>query len=306
MEEYVLQTKDLSKKYKNDFAVNSVNLNIKRGEIYGFIGENGAGKTTMIRMITGLAAPTSGEIYLFGEHPKSELDNARKRIGTLIERPAFYPNMTAYQNLEAARIQKGIPEKGRVTKTLEFLQLGDTRDKKVKDFSLGMKQKLGIAMALLGEPELLILDEPINGLDPMGIISIRDLLKKLNTEKNTTIIISSHILGELHQIATCYGIIHKGKLLEEITATELDERCKKSLTIKVDDINKAAFVLENELNVANYKILPDETIKLYEYVDNSKLVSATLAKAGIIIEQIMATGDNLEEYFINLVGGADK
>ena len=303
MNEYILKTKGLSKKYRNDFAVDGVNLNVKRGAIYGFIGENGAGKTTMVRMITGLAAPTAGTIELFGEHTGKGLSNARKRIGALIERPAFYPDMTAYENLEASRIQKGIPGKEAVTKILELVGLNDTKKKKVKNFSLGMKQKLGIAMALLGEPEFLILDEPINGLDPMGIIEVRELLKKLNKEKDITILISSHILGELHQLATCYGIIHKGKMLEELTAKELDEKCKRSLNIKVDDVNKAALILERELNIDNYKVLPDETIKLYEHVDNPRMVSAALAKAGIIIEQIMAKGDNLEEYFMNLVGG---
>ncbi|OPJ64231.1 ABC transporter ATP-binding protein [Clostridium oryzae] len=306
MSEYILKIKDLSKKYKGNAVVDNINLSVRKGEIYGFIGENGAGKSTTVRLITGLAAPSSGTIELFGEDTEKGLSNARKRIGALIERPTFYPDMTAYQNLEACRLQKGIPGKGCIDEILELLELSDTKRKKLKDFSLGMKQKLGIAIALLGDPEFLILDEPINGLDPMGIIEIRNLLKKLAKEKNMTILISSHILGELYQLATCYGIIHKGKMLEELTSKELDEKCKKCLNIKVDDVNKAVFVLENELNVSDFKVMPDETIKLYEHVDNSKLVSSTLAKAGIIIEQIMAKGDNLEEYFINLIGGADK
>ncbi|APC81245.1 ATP-binding cassette domain-containing protein [Clostridium botulinum] len=303
MSEYILKTTNLSKKYKKDFVVDSVNISIKRGEIYGFIGENGAGKTTFIRMITELVAPTNGEIKLFSKEKADELGNVRKRIGALIERPAFYPYMTAYENLEAFRIEKGIPGKECIDKILKSVGLYEDRNKKLKNFSLGMKQKLALAIALLGDPEFLILDEPINGLDPMGIKEIRELLKKLNKEKNITMLISSHILGELYQLATCYGIIHKGKLMEQITLKELDEKCKRSLSIKVDDVNKAATILETELSRNNFKVLPDGTIKLYDYVDNSRLVSSTLTKQNIIIDQIMPNESNLEEYFINLVGG---
>ncbi|MHB9944211.1 bacitracin ABC transporter ATP-binding protein [Clostridium botulinum] len=306
MSEYILNTTNLSKKYKKDFVVNNLNISIKRGEIYGFIGENGAGKTTFIRMITGLVAPTNGEIELFSKEKGDGLGHVRKRIGALIEKPAFYPYMTAYQNLEAFRIEKGIPGKECIDKILKSVGLYEDRNKKLKNFSLGMKQKLALAIALLGDPEFLILDEPINGLDPMGIKEVRDILKKLNKEKNITMLISSHILGELYQLATCYGIIHKGKLMEQITLKELDEKCKRSLSIKVDDVNKAATILETELSTINFKILPDGTIKLYDYVDNSKLVSSTLTKANIIIDQIMPNESNLEEYFINLVGGDHK
>ncbi|EJE7234072.1 ABC transporter ATP-binding protein [Clostridium sporogenes] len=306
MSEYILKTTNLSKRYKKDFAVNNLNISIKRGEIYGFIGENGAGKTTFIRMITGLVYPTSGEIKLFSKEKGDELSNVRKRIGALIERPAFYPYMTAYENLEAFRIEKGIPGKECIDKTLKSVGLYEDKNKKLKNFSLGMKQKLALAIALLGDPEFLILDEPINGLDPMGIKEIRELLKKLNKEKNITMLISSHILGELYQLATCYGIIHKGKLMEQITLKELDEKCKRNLSIKVDDVNKAAAILETELSTNNFKVLPDGTIKLYDYVDNSRLVSSTLTKQNIIIDQIMPNESNLEEYFINLVGGDFK
>ncbi|APF28293.1 ABC transporter family protein [Clostridium sporogenes] len=306
MSEYILKTTNLSKRYKKDFAVNNLNISIKRGDIYGFIGENGAGKTTFIRMITGLVYPTSGEIKLFSKEEGDELGNVRKRIGALIERPAFYPYMTAYENLEAFRIEKGIPGKECIDKTLKSVGLHEDKNKKLKNFSLGMKQKLALAIALLGDPEFLILDEPINGLDPMGIKEVRELLKKLNKEKNITILISSHILGELYQLATCYGIIHKGKLMEQITLKELDEKCKRNLSIKVDDVNKAAAILETELSTNNFKVLPDGTIKLYDYVDNSRLVSSTLIKQNIIIDQIMPNESNLEEYFINLVGGDFK
>lgn len=243
---------------------------------------------------------------LFSKEEGDELGNVRKRIGALIERPAFYPYMTAYENLEAFRIEKGIPGKECIDKTLNSVGLYEDRNKKLKNFSLGMKQKLALAIALLGDPEFLILDEPINGLDPMGIKEVRELLKKLNKEKNITMLISSHILGELYQLATCYGIIHKGKLMEQITLKELDEKCKRNLSIKVDDVNKAAAILETELSTNNFKVLPDGTIKLYDYVDNSRLVSSTLTKQNIIIDQIMPNESNLEEYFINLVGGDFK
>lgn len=303
MNEYVLKTINLSKRYKKDLVVDNVNISIKKGDIYGFIGENGAGKSTTIRMITGLSEPTAGNIKLFGVDSKDKSRNFRKRMGALIEGPAFYPNMSAYKNMEVCRIQKGIPGKTCIEETLEFVGLSQTKDKKVKNFSMGMKQKLGLAMALLGNPEFLILDEPVNGLDPMGIVNMREKLKKINREKDMTILISSHILGELYQLATCFGIIHKGKLLEEITLKQLNEKCKKNLNIKVDDVNKAVIILERELKTDKFKVLSDGSIALYDYLDNSGMVSTALAKSGIIIQQIMSKGDNLEEYFMNLVGG---
>ncbi|MBI6875658.1 ATP-binding cassette domain-containing protein [Clostridium aciditolerans] len=301
--EYVLRTINLIKKYRNNLVVDGVNINIKQGEIYGFIGENGAGKTTIFRMITGLASPTDGSIELFGEHREKKMAILRKRIGALVERPALYIGMTAYENLEACRLQKGIPGRESVEKVLELLKIYDIKDKKVKDFSLGMKQKLGIALALLGDPEFLILDEPINGLDPIGIMEVREALKKLNKERNTTILISSHILRELYEIATSYGILHKGKILEELTSKQLNEKCRRSLSIKVDNLNKALLVLERKLNINNFKVLPDGTIRVYQYVDNPGIISTAIFKEDIVIEQIMPSEENLEDYFKSLIGG---
>ncbi|MCC9296302.1 ATP-binding cassette domain-containing protein [Clostridium sp. WLY-B-L2] len=303
MTDYVVKTTDLSKKYKNNLVVNNLNLNIKRGKIYGFIGENGAGKSTTLRMLTGLSKPTSGKINLFGFDSENKISNIRKRIGALIESPAFYPNMSAYENLEACRIQKGIPGKKCTKKVLEFVDLSNCGKKKLKNFSMGMKQKLGLAIALIGNPELLILDEPVNGLDPIGIVQMREKLKKLNKDKNMTIIISSHILGELYQLASCFGIIHRGKLVEELTLKALNKKCRRSLNIKVDNIQKTAVILERKLNTTNFTVLPDKTIALYDYIDNPGKVSSILSKENITIEQILATGENLENYFINLVGG---
>jgi ABC-2 type transport system ATP-binding protein len=303
MSEYVLRTNHLSKKYKNQFALDKVDLAIKKGSIYGFIGQNGAGKSTLIRVVTGLAYPTSGSIELFGKSNQQELIQERKRIGTIIEGPALYPQMTAAENLEAHRLLKGIPGKDCVEKTLALVGLLETGKKKAKNFSLGMKQRLGLGIALLGDPEFLILDEPINGLDPMGVVEIRELLKKLNQEYGITILISSHILSELHLLATHYGIIHKGKLLEQLTVRELNEKCQQYIHVKVDNPDKAAIIFETKLGTTKYEVMADGTIKLFKYLDTPGRVSKTLADEGLIIEQFMPMGEDLETYFSNRIGG---
>jgi ABC-2 type transport system ATP-binding protein len=303
MNEYVLKTNQLSKKYQNKMALNKVNVTIKKGSIYGFIGQNGAGKSTLIRLITGLAYPTTGTFELFGENSERELIKARKRIGTIIEGPALYPQMTAAENLEAHRLLKGIPGKDCIDQTLKIVGLEDAGKKKAKNFSLGMKQRLGLGIALLGDPEFLILDEPINGLDPMGVVEIRELLKKLNQEYGITILISSHILSELHLLATHYGIIHNGELLEQLSAKELNEKCQHYLHIKVDNPNKAATVIESRIGAQEFEVMPDGTMKLYAYVDVPGKVSKTLTDEGLIIEEFMPMGEDLETYFSNRIGG---
>ncbi|WP_175614677.1 ABC transporter ATP-binding protein [Piscibacillus halophilus] len=303
MNDYVLKTSQLSKQYHNKLALQDVNLSIKKGTIYGFIGQNGAGKSTLIRLIAGLGNSTTGTFELFGASNGRELNEARKRIGTIIEGPALYPNMTAHENLEAHRLLKGIPGKECIERTLTKVGLLDTGKKKVKNFSLGMKQRLGLAIALLGDPEFLILDEPINGLDPMGVVEIRELLKKLNQEYEITILISSHILSELHLLATHYGIIHNGKLLEELSAKELNNRCQQYLHIKVDQINKASTILETQFETQNFEVMPDGTIKLFAYVDQPGKVSKALTNEGLVIEQFMPMGEDLEAYFTHLIGG---
>lgn len=303
MTEYILKTINLSKRHKNKMIVDSINMNIKRGDIYGFIGENGAGKTSLLRLIAGLTKTTSGSIILFDNDDKNEvgINSQRKRIGALVESPSLYLDMTAYQNLEIIRLNRGIPGKQNIDKVLDLVNLKDTKKKKVKDFSLGMKQKLAIAIALLGDLEFLILDEPINGLDPVAIIEIRELLKRLNKEKNMTILISSHILKELNQLATTYGVISKGKLIEEFTTSELEDRCRLSLEIKIDDVNKAVTVIEKDLNSQNYKIIKNDTIKLYDFINNPGKVSTALSMNNIEIHQISAVGDDLENYYMNLI-----
>lgn len=307
MSEFVLRTHQLTKKYKHDFALKNINVSIKKGDIYGFIGQNGAGKSTMLRLITGLAFPTSGTIELFGnsQHP-NRLIEAQKRMGAVIEHPALYPNMTAYENLEVHRLQKGIPGKECIEQTLELVGLNDTKKKKVKNFSLGMKQRLGLGIALLSDPEFLILDEPTNGLDPMGIVELRELIKKLNHERGLTVLVSSHILSELDLLATRYGIIHKGMLLEQLTAKQLVEKCRQYLRIKADHPPAAAAILENDLSTNDFEVMPDGTIKLYSHLDQVRHVSRTLTNNGLVLEHLSLNGDSLESYFSKLIGGVEE
>ena len=303
MNEVILKTYNITKKYGNQLAVDNVNMTIKKGEIYGFIGQNGAGKTTLIRLITGLIHKSAGEIELLGANGENELNKARTMIGSLIETPSFYTNMTARENLEVSRLVRDIPGKKCIDEVLDLVGLKDVEKKKVKNFSLGMRQRLGIANALMGNPKLLILDEPINGLDPMGIIEIRELLKKINKEKDMTILISSHILSELSELATTYGIISKGKLIEEITAKELSEKCRQYISLKVDDTSRAVTLLERELGISDYEVLENKNIKVFSNLDNVGAVNSLLSKSGVIVESINVKGENLEEYFMNTIGG---
>lgn len=303
MTEYILQTFGLTKQYGKNTAVNNVNMKIKKGDIYGFIGRNGAGKTTMIRMITGLVTPTKGEIELFSQKGKKNISTGLPRIGSIIEHPALYPDFTGYENMELRSKLLGIPDKQIINRILDTVDLSDVGRKKVKNFSLGMRQRLGLALALLGNPDFLILDEPINGLDPEGIVEMRKLLKRLNEEQGITILISSHILGELSKLATRYGVINNGILVEEFTAKELEERCKRYLSIKVNDKAKASFVLENVFQTNNYDVMPDNTIKVYDLLDMSGEICLELAKNGVKIYSIESKGDDLEEYFMKLMGG---
>ena len=303
MKKVVLKTYNITKKYGEQLAVDNVNMTIKKGDIYGFIGQNGAGKTTLIRLITGLIHKSGGEIELLGANEENELNKARTMVGSLIESPSLYTNMTARENLEVSRLVRNIPGKKCIDEVLELVGLKDVEKKKVKKFSLGMRQRLGIANALMGNPKLLILDEPINGLDPMGIVEIRELLKKINKEKDMTILISSHILSELSELATTYGIISNGKLIEEITAKQLSEKCRQYIDLKVDDTARAVILLERELGISDYEVLEDSNIKVFSNLDNVGEVNSLLSRSGIIVESISVKGENLEEYFMNKVGG---
>ena len=292
--EYILRTNTVSKKYTNYYAVDKVSISIKKGEIYGLIGKNGAGKSTLMKMIAGLIEPSEGPIELFGNFvPQTE----RYRIGCVIESPALYAELTAKQNLEVFRKAYGLSSKESVQQILKQVGLSQYENKIVKKFSLGMKQRLAIGIALLGNPDFLILDEPINGLDPTGIQDMRNFLLKLNREEHITIMISSHILGELSKIATKYGIIKNGKLIEEITAKELNEKCQCCLKIKASDTAQAAILIEKNLHTKNYEILSDNNIRIFEYVDNPGIVNSLLVNHGISVDECTVTKESLEDYF---------
>lgn len=303
MNEYVLKTNSLTKSYHGVNALHDVSLTLEGGKIYGLIGQNGAGKTTLMRLVAGLSFPTSGSIELFGHTGEKALQIERKRLGCMVEYPSLTPNMTARENLKLHRIIRGIPNKEVEDELLELVGLADTGKKKAKNFSLGMKQRLGIAIALLGNPELLILDEPINGLDPLGVVEVRNLLKKLCEELQMTILISSHNLPELYQTATDYIIIHKGEIKQTLTLPQLEECCKHHLLISCEQPEKLVSVLEMKLNTTNCKVMPNKTVKLYEYLDEKERVSKVLFENGIIVTNLSNEGDTLEDYFISIVGG---
>lgn len=297
--EYVLQTDALTKIYGNAKVVNEVSMHVAKGSIYGFIGKNGAGKTTFMRMVCGLASPTSGSMTLFGS---TELEKQRMRIGTLIEHPGIFPSMTAYENLETIRRSLGITEKNRIDEMLALTGLSDAGKKKTKNFSMGMKQRLGIAISLIRNPDFLILDEPINGLDPSGIKEVRDLLLKLNREKQMTILISSHILGELSKIATHYGIIRDGTLIEEFEASELEMRCRRCLKLTVKNPQQATSVLESTLDIHNYDVPEPETIRIFERLESSAEINRVMIENGVILQESYLAGQDLEGYFMELLG----
>lgn len=302
MSDLIIKTNQLTKKFKTVTALEDVNMEIKQGQIYGLVGKNGAGKTTLLRLITGQSNVSQGEISLFGT-TGVKIEAQRKRIGSIIEMPAFFPYLTAKQNLEYYRIQRGIPGKDIVDETLQEVGLADTGNKKFKSFSLGMKQRLGLALAIMNKPELLLLDEPINGLDPFGIIEIRNLLLKLNREKNVTILISSHILSELENLVTDYGFIDKGRLIKQLSAEELSAECCRYMEVKVDNTEKMTALLETKISCRNYKVVPDGSIHIYENLDKPNLVSELAISSGIELYGIHVKEMNLENYFIQLVGG---
>jgi ABC-2 type transport system ATP-binding protein len=303
MNKYVLKTNNLKKSYSGVNALDDVSVTLETGKIYGLIGQNGAGKSTFMKLVTGLSFPTSGTIELFGHSGDKDLQMERKRIGAMIEYPSLVPNMTAKDNLRFHRIMKGIPNKEIEDELLDFVGLSDTGKKKAKNFSLGMKQRLGIAIALIGDPEFLILDEPINGLDPLGVVEIRNLLKKLCKEKQVTILISSHNLPELYQTATDYIIIHKGEIKETLTLEKLEENCKHHILINCDNPEKLTSILETELQTTNFKVMPNREIKLYDYLDKKDLVAKMIFENGIITTKFSIEGDTLENYFISVIGG---
>ena len=302
--EYILTTKDLTKKYKKFKAVSKVNMHVEKGAIYGFIGRNGAGKTTFLKIISGLSSQTKGELTIMGK-TGAELSSVRDKIGCLIEAPGIIPKMNAYDNIKMKCIAKGIHDKKYIEDLLTLVGLADTGKKPAKKFSLGMRQRLGIALALVGNPEMLVLDEPINGLDPQGIVEVRDLILKLNQERNITIIISSHILGELSKLCTHYGIINQGKLMIELSNEELIDKCSSKLDIEVSDTDKAIGVI-NELGIAKYKVTSTNHIELFENIEDSALINERLVKSGVAVSELSKNNEDLENYFIRLTGGEEE
>lgn len=299
MQEIVLQTNNLTKKYKDFVALDNATITIHKGDIYGLIGRNGAGKTTLMKTITTLTNKTGGSFSLFDS--EEELTESKRRIGCLIESPAFFDNLTAYQNLKYYSIQKGIVDEKQIDKVLKTVDLYKERNKKFKKFSLGMKQRLGIAFAILDNPDFIILDEPINGLDPIGIKEIRDTLKRLNEEEKITILISSHILSELYLIANHFCFIDKGRIIKDVSKEELDLECSKCIVIRTKDVKKATVVLEKELSTTNYKVIDNTEIRLYDYLENSVKVNKTLLSNDIEIMGIYESGISLEDYFDSLI-----
>ena len=303
MNNTVIKLRDISKKRGQTEILNHLNMTVYQKDIYGFIGQNGAGKSTTMKIIMSLIKETQGQLELF-----DSLDNQinRSRIGAIIENPAFYPYMTAYENLKYYVQYKGIVEINSIEKVLKMVGLENVRKKKYKNYTLGMKQRLGLALALINNPDLLILDEPLNGLDPQGIVELREILSHLNKKYGITMLISSHILDELEMIATRYGFIHQGQMIEEITAEKLQEKLKKYISLDVENIGLASITLEQKLHTENFKVMDDHTIYLYDFVNESSLVATTLIQEGVILNKMNISNVSLENYYLSLIKGVES
>lgn len=303
MKECVIETNALSKTYGSQKVLDRVSIHVERGEIYGLIGDNGAGKSTLFKVLAGKSLADAGELALFGQSTKKGLVQSRARMGVLVEEAGFFPSLSVEQNLEYYRRLKGIPGKACVGKVMAQVGLLEKRQTSSKKLSMGMKKRLGIAIALLGDPELLILDEPINGLDPSSIVGMRRLLQQLNTEHNTTILMSSHILSELQQTATTFGFLEKGQLIRETTAQALHDQCMEYLTLMVSDIEGYLVLLEEYYPEELYKVLPDRLIQLMNPKHSSETYSALAAKNGILVTGMAWHEYTLEDYFMQLKEG---
>lgn len=303
MGETILKTNQLTKIYKKQPVLHDVSIELKEGRIYGLIGENGAGKSTLMKIISGISFQTEGSFELFGKSSDKEIQQQRKRIASMIEQPAISPDMTAKGNLKYHRYMRGIPNEELDDEILQLVGLTGTNNKKAKHFSLGMKQRLGIAIALLTNPELLILDEPVNGLDPQGVVEIRQLLTRLCEERQMTILISSHNLPELYLTTTDYIIIHKGKIMKQMTQQQLDEECRHYIRIGCTAPEQCVHVLEAVLKTQNFQVMPNKTIKLYDFLEDLGDVSTALFENGITLTEFSLQGDTLENYFLTLIGG---
>lgn len=302
MREIVLQTKGLSKNYKSFAALDHVDMTVYRQDIYGLIGRNGAGKTTIMKIVTGLTEKSGGEFEIFSKKGASA-EKEKRRIGCLIENPAFFGSLTAWQNLKYYALQKGITDEKQIDEALALVNLTEVKNKKFKKFSLGMKQRLGIAFAVLDNPDLIILDEPINGLDPIGISELRSTFQRLCSERGITFVISSHILSELYLVANRFLIIEKGRVLKELTKEELDLACMRCLVVKTGDTKRAAVVLEDELGISEYKVIDSGELRVYETGVKPEELNRALIRNDVPVSGIFETGISLEDYFKSLVEG---
>lgn len=299
----IIKTTDLTKQYGTHKAVDSLNLNVNKGQIYGFLGQNGAGKTTTIRMLLGLIRPTSGRMELFGERIDTGPGQLLKRIGSMIEFSGFYENLTARENLQINARLLGIHKPEALQEALEIVSLHQETKKLVGSYSLGMKQRLGIARAIMHHPELLILDEPTNGLDPVGIKEMRGLIRTLAKERQMTILISSHILPEVEQLADRIGIVHQGRLLEEISMDELRARNRHYMEFQVSDDNKAVLLLEQRLGITDYVARGGGIVRIYSHLGQQAQLNRLFVEQGIDVSRIDVKGERLEDYFVRLIGG---
>ena len=302
MKEYAIETKAVSKSYGNILALDEVSIHIKHGEIYGLVGDNGAGKTTLLKTLAGHIWTDKGEVSLLGQQGEKNLEKLRKQIGFMIEEAGFFPRMSVEKNIEYLRILKGIPGKEMTEEVLKLVGLWERRKSKCKELSMGMKQRLGLAMAMIGEPAILILDEPINGLDPSGIVEFRNILSRLNREKNITILLSSHILSELEQMATVLGFMSKGKLIEEVGIEEIKGKCMDFFEIEVSDTETYVALLDNDFPKEQYKILPNKIIRIYNPKRSIEAYSSLAAKNNVPIIGLKSCQYSLEEYYMNLKG----
>lgn len=300
MREVAIKTNQLSKKYKSFVALDNANITVYKDDIYGIVGRNGAGKTTLMKIITGLTNKTSGEYEIFSKKD-TELSNQRRRIGCLIENPAFFGNMSAHDNLKYYCIQKGITNKNKIDEVLEIVNLTKVANKKFKDLSLGMKQRLGIALAIIDDPDMVVLDEPINGLDPIGISELREIFHKMNVERGITILISSHILSELYTVATRFVFIDKGKVIKEITKDELNFECQRCNVVRTNSVNDAVRIAEEVLHARDYKVINDREIRFYSNEIPRIKLCRTLIEQGVDVDELFETGINLEDYFKSLL-----
>lgn len=302
MEEIVLETKNLTKRYKNHTVLDNVSITLRKKHIYGFVGENGAGKTTLMRIVTGLSLPDSGTYSILGKEDPADREKMRKFIGSMIERPALYPNLSVLQNMELQRVLVGNPDRRASDKALELMDLSECMTKTVKDLSTGIQQRLGIAMTLLGNPKLLILDEPANGLDPKHLAALRNLLKKLSQEREVTVLLSSHILSELYQLATDYILLHGGKVVETLSHEELEAKCRNYVCVRTNDAAHALTVIDRVLENPPYEVVADDTIHLYVDPEKMELVSEAFAQSQVVVKELYVKEQSLEDYFLSVTG----